>query len=317
MTSEYSIPLAQLSEKFHLKLLTPGVSLEGREISNAEINRPALQLAGYYAYFDPARVQIIGKVEYSYLTTFSREQRRRIYERLFKTNISCLIFCRSLGDVLEPGIIETAEKCGTVLFGTDENTVNFTVMLIQYLSQELAPRTIIHGVMVDVFGEGVLIQGDSGLGKSETALELVQRGHRLVADDVVEIRRVSDKELIAHSVELLQNMIELRGVGVVNIKELYGVQSVRLSKSVDMIVRLEAWNPEKQYDRIGLETATTEILGGDVSLYQLPIMAGRNVAMIIETAALNHREKKMGYNAAEELRDRVNETIKKRKEQKS
>lgn len=301
----YTVDMTKLIEQFSLKNLTVGLDLKGRKISNIEINRPALQLTGFYAYFDNERVQLIGMVEHSYLQSVSREQRRSIFERLFKTGIPCLIFCRGLDPFTEEGIPKLAEQYGVPLLQTQEATTTFTAGLIRYLSVELAPRVSVHGVMVDCFGEGVLILGESGLGKSETALELVQRGHRLVADDVVEIRKISDTELQAQGVDVIRNMIELRGIGVVNVKELYGVQAVRLSKSVDIVIKLEPWEKDRQYDRIGLEQETTNILGNTLACYTIPIMVGRDLAMIIETAALNHRQKKMGYNAAEELKARV------------
>ena len=261
------------------------------------------------------RVQLIGKVEYSYLLSLSREQRRDMFQRLFLTDIPCLILCRDLDAFREEGILELAVQNDVPIFSTDQPTNGFSADLIQYLRTEMAPRTSLHGVMVDCFGEGVLIMGESGIGKSETALELVQRGHRLVADDVVEVRKVSDEELMAQGAELIQNLIELRGIGVLNVKELFGVQSVRLTKSIDMVIKLEQWDRYKQYDRVGLEVETIDILGTDVVCYSIPIRPGRNLAIIIESAALNHRQKKMGYSAAEELRQRVNENIRRRRQE--
>lgn len=312
---EYSVSLEKLIDRFSLKILTPGLNMKGREVSNAQINRPALQLAGYYAYFDSDRVQLMGKVEYSYVQTFTPQERTRIFGRLFSTGIPCLIVCRGLYEEMEPQIFTQAEQYNVPILGTPDVTSSFTAKLLAFLSEELAPRTVMHGVMVDCYGEGVLILGESGVGKSETALELVQRGHRLIADDVVEIRKISENELMASSVDIIQNLIELRGIGVINVKELYGVQSVRLNKSVDMVIKLDAWDPNKQYDRMGLERETLDILGIDVVMYSIPIMVGRDLAMIIETAALNHRQKKMGYDAAQELRDRVNKNIRRRKEE--
>ena len=238
-----------------------------------------------------------------------------MFQRLFLTDIPCLILCRDLDAFREEGILELAVQNDVPIFSTDQPTNGFSADLIQYLRTEMAPRTSLHGVMVDCFGEGVLIMGESGIGKSETALELVQRGHRLVADDVVEVRKVSDEELMAQGAELIQNLIELRGIGVLNVKELFGVQSVRLTKSIDMVIKLEQWDRYKQYDRVGLEVETIDILGTDVVCYSIPIRPGRNLAIIIESAALNHRQKKMGYSAAEELRQRVNENIRRRRQE--
>lgn len=313
----YTVTLQQIADRFHLVNLTCGIDLEKCKITTAEINRPALQLTGFYDYFDHERVQLIGMVESAYLNSVSKDMRYRIFERLFATGIPCLVFCRGLASYQQEGIPQLAEKYGIPLLVTQDATTTFTARLIRYLSYELAPRMSLHGVMVDVFGEGVLILGESGLGKSETALELVQRGHRLVADDIVEIRRVSDQELMAQGGELIRNLVELRGIGVVNIKEMYGVQAVRLNKSIDMVIKLEPWKPDVVYDRIGLDQETTEILGNTVACYTIPIMVGRNLAMVIEAAALNHRVKKMGYNAAEELKRRVNENVEKRLKEKA
>lgn len=311
----YAVEMTRLAERFSLTNLTPQLQLEDRLIRHSDINRPALQLTGYYEYFDSERVQLIGKVEYSYLKSMSAEQRRSIFERLFATDIPCLIICRGLGCFAEDGILELAVKHEVPIFRTDQATTSFSADLTRFLSMELAPRISLHGVMVDCFGEGVLMMGESGIGKSETALELVQRGHRLVADDVVEIRKISDTELMAQGSEIIQNLIELRGIGVLNVKELYGVQSVRLNKSIDMVIKLEQWDRYKQYDRMGLEVETIDILGNDVVCYSIPIRPGRNLAIIIESAALNHRQKKMGYSAAEELRLRVNGNIRRRRQE--
>ena len=238
----YSVEMKRLAERFSLENLTPALSLEGRVISDSNINRPALQLTGFYEYFDEGRVQIIGMVEFSYLMSVSPEQRRNILERLFATDIPCLIVCRGLGCFEEEGILDLAVQHNVPIFGSRQETSAFAADLTRFLRIELAPRISLHGVMVDCFGEGVLMMGESGIGKSETALELVQRGHRLVADDVVEIRKTSDTELMAQGSEIIQNLIELRGIGVLNVKELYGVQSVRLNKSIDMVIKLEQWD---------------------------------------------------------------------------
>lgn len=311
----YAVEMVRMAERFSLVNLTPGLALKDRWILHSDLNRPALQLTGYYEYFDSERVQLIGKVEYSYLISLSQEDRRHVFERLFLTDIPCLIVCRGLGDLFEESILELAEKHDIPIFSTGQATTSFSADLTQFLRMELAPRISLHGVMVDCFGEGVLIMGESGIGKSETALELVQRGHRLVADDVVEIRKISDAELMAQGSEVIQNLIELRGIGVLNVKELYGVQSIRMNKSIDMVIKLEPWDRERQYDRMGLEVETIDILGTDVVCYSIPIRPGRNLAIIIESAALNHRQKKMGYSAAEELRDRVNGNIRRRRQE--
>ena len=309
----YSVELSKIVQQFHLEELTPQISLEGRRVHSGQVNRPALQLTGYYAYFEHERIQLIGNVEYSYSMTMSREERRNVFTHLFERQIPCLILCHGVRPEEDSAVMEEAIRHQVPIFATDESTSLFTADLIQFLALELAPRTSLHGVMMDCFGEGVLIQGESGFGKSETALELVQRGHRLVSDDVVEVRRINDHELLAQGVDVIRNLLELRGVGIINVKELYGVQAVRMSKTIDMVIRLEHWSPDKQYDRMGLDTETVKILGNELSCYTVPLMAGRNVAMIIEAAALNHRQKKMGHNAAEELLERVNQSIELRK----
>lgn len=311
----YTVEMKRLVERFSLENLTPSLSLEGRVVRDSNINRPALQLTGYYEYFDSQRVQLIGMVEFSYLSSVGEVQRREIFERLFATDIPCMIVCRGLGCFEQEGILDLAIQHNVPVFGTHQETTGFMADLTRYLRIELAPRISLHGVMVDCFGEGVLMMGESGIGKSETALELVQRGHRLVADDVVEIRKTSDTELMAQGSEIIQNLIELRGIGVLNVKELYGVQSVRLNKSIDVVIKLEHWDQYKQYDRMGLAVETIDILGTDVVCYSIPIRPGRNLAIIIESAALNHRQKKMGYSAAEELRQRVNGNIKRRRQE--
>ena len=316
MAESNSVSLRKLAEQFQLRVVTPERLIEGRLITNAEVNRPALQLAGFYEYFDPTRVQVLGKVEYSYLQSLTHEERVEILKRLFETRISCLIVCRGFAGQIDEDFVGIAESFDTPVLETQEATSRFLSKLIQYLTDELAPRISIHGVMVDVFGEGVLILGESGVGKSETALELVERGHRLIADDIVEIHKTSQNELMARGAEVIRNLIELRGVGVLNVKELYGVQAVRINKTIDMVVKLEPLVPDRIYDRVGLTTETISILDTDVALYEVPVMVGRNLAMIVEAAALNHRQKKMGYNAAEELRDRVNENIKRKKQKK-
>ncbi|MCI8632239.1 MAG: HPr(Ser) kinase/phosphatase [Lachnospiraceae bacterium] len=311
----YAVEMMRMAERFSLSNLTPGLTLKDRWIWHSDLNRPALQLTGYYEYFDAERVQLIGNVEYSYLISLSPQDRRNVFERLFATDIPCLIVCRGLGKMFEKSILELAESHDIPILSTEQATTSFSADLTQFLRMELAPRISLHGVMVDCFGEGVLIMGESGIGKSETALELVQRGHRLVADDVVEIRKISDAELMAQGSEVIQNLIELRGIGVLNVKELYGVQSIRMNKSIDMVIKLEPWDRERQYDRMGLEVETIDILGTDVVCYSIPIRPGRNLAIIIESAALNHRQKKMGYSAAEELRERVNGNIRRRRQE--
>jgi HPr kinase/phosphorylase len=299
------IELARIVKRFSLENLTPELDLADRWINHFEINRPALQLTGFYEYFDHVRVQIIGRVENSYLNSQTEEKRKEIFTRLFSKQIPCLIICRGIHLSNEADILAIARDDNVPVLRTDRSTSGFVADLIRYLNYELAPSIALHGGLVDCFGEGVFIMGESGVGKSETALELIQRGHRLVADDVVEIKKISDTELIGSCPEVIRNLLELRGIGVVDIKELYGVQSVKQFQSIDMVVKLENWEKGNTYNRMGLEDDTIEILGNQVVCYSIPIRAGRNMAVIIETAAINHRQKKMGYNAAEALQNRV------------
>ena len=288
----YSVELSQLVDRFDLKNLTPEVELDGKRVSHAEVNRPALQLTGFYEYFDSDRLQIIGQVEYSYMLTLNPEQRRQVFKKLFSTNIPALVICRGLAYFEEDGLLESAVENGVPVFSTDMSTTSFMAEVMRYLNAELAPRISLHGVLVDIFGEGVLIIGESGIGKSETALELIKRGHRLVADDVVEIKKISDSELVGSGPEVIQ-----------------------YSQNIDMVIKLEVWDPNKQYDRLGLQQETMTILGNKVICYSIPIRPGRNLAIIAETAAINHRQKKMGYNAAEELNNRVIRNINRRRQE--
>lgn len=313
----YTIEVQQLAERFSLENLTPEIDLSGKSITHREINRPALQLTGYYEYFDSDRVQLIGQVEYSYLASLTPYKRRQIWRTLFMTQIPCLILCRGLSCFEDEGTLKLAIENKIPVFRTQASTTEFMAEVIRYLNFELAPRISMHGVLVDIYGEGVLIMGESGIGKSEAALELIRRGHRLVADDVVEIKRISDNELLGYGPEVIRHFIELRGIGILDAKELYGVEAIKTQQTIDMVVNLEVWNPEKQYDRLGLTEQTMTILGNEVISYNIPIRPGRNVALIAETAAINHRQKKMGYNAAEELNNRVMGNIARRRRERN
>ena len=312
----YSLEIRTLIDRFHLENLTPEIDLEHKVIQNREVNRPALQLTGFYEYFDAERVQILGQVEYSYLSTLTPYKRRQVFKRLLDTKFPCLIVCRGLPLFEEDHILDYAVENGVPVLRTQSSTAEFIAELTRYLTVELAPRITMHGVLVDIYGEGVLIMGESGIGKSESALELIRRGHRLVADDVVDIKRISDEELIGTSPEVIRHFIELRGIGILDARELYGVEAIKLEQQIDLVVNLEVWDPNKQYDRLGLAAKTVNILGNQVVCYNVPMRPGRNLAIIVETAAINHRQKKMGYNAAEELGHRVMGNIEKRKYEK-
>jgi len=308
----YHVKINKIIEKFNLENCTPDIDFEHITISQTDVNRPALQLAGFFDYFDSERVQIIGKVEYTYLSKIDEELRRQTLERLFSFKIPCLIMCRNLRPF--PEMITYANEYQVPILLTEETTSEFMAELIRWLKVELAPRITIHGVLVDIFGEGVLIMGESGVGKSEAALELIKRGHRLVADDVVEIKKVSNQTLIGSCPKVIRHFIELRGIGVVDVKRLYGVGAVKDVHNIDLVIKMELWDDQKEYDRLGLSEEYIEFLGNKVVCNSIPVRPGRNLAIICETAAVNHRQKKMGYNAAEELNNRIMENIKRKRE---
>lgn len=286
-----------------LKNLTPDIDVSQIKVEQTDINRPALQLTGFFEHFPTDRVQVIGHVESTYLTTLDEGRKKYIYDQIFGANIPCMIFCRGIQP--DEYILEAGNKYGVPVLVTNMTTSSFMAEIIRWLNVELAPCISIHGVLVDVYGEGVLIMGESGIGKSEAALELIKRGHRLVTDDVVEIRKVSDETLIGTAPDITRHFIELRGIGIIDVKTLFGVESVKETQGIDMVIKLEDWNKDKEYDRLGLEEQYTEFLGNKVVCHSIPIRPGRNLAIIVESAAVNHRQKKMGYNAAQELYRRV------------
>lgn len=304
------VKLQNVVEKMNLKNLTPDVDMTKREVKVPDINRPALQLAGFFDHFESERVQIIGYVEYTYLETLSEEHKMKIYDTLLSYAIPCFIFSRNLQP--EPAFLEKAIANDIPVFSTDQQTSSFSAEIIRWLKVELAPCISIHGVLVDVYGVGVLIMGESGIGKSEAALELIKRGHRLVTDDVVEIHKVSDDTLVGTAPDITRHFIELRGIGIVDVKTLFGVQSVKETQNIDLVITLEDWNKDKEYDRLGLTEEYTEFLGNKVVCHNIPIRPGRNLAIIVESASVNHRQKQMGYNAAQELYRRVQENLKRK-----
>ena len=303
----HQITLQELAEKLQLVNLTPEIPLQDIEISNPELNRPALQLAGFMEYFDHTRIQVIGLVEHAYVNSLSATERIKAFERLFSYQIPCLIMARDFKPVEE--VMTLALRYRVPILGTSMPTSLFEARTLRLLEISLAPMIAIHGVLVDVFGEGVLILGDSGIGKSEAALELIKRGHRLVADDTVEIRRYSERELMGRAPEVTRYLMELRGIGVIDVKALYGVECVEDEKRISMVIRLESWEKGKIFNRLALREEYVEYLGNKLVCYTVPMSPGRNSAVIVETAAVNFRQKRMGYDAAQELERRVEEKM--------
>ena len=303
------VEMLKLVRKMHLTNKTPEIDLSDKYLVEPDVNRPALQLTGYYEHFDNARIQIIGRVEYTFLEKQNEEQKSEIYDELLSREIPCLVFCRGLEP--EKMLLEKAVNRNIPIFWTEKKTTEFMSESLRWLNEEMAPCISVHGVLVEVYGVGVMITGESGIGKSESALELVKRGHRLISDDVVEIHKISDDKLIGNAPDITKHFIELRGIGIVDVKTLFGVLSVRDTKNIDLIITLEEWSREKNYERLGLDEEYTEILGNKVVCHRLPIRPGRNLAIIVETAAINYRQKQMGYNAAKELYRRVQENLEK------
>lgn len=307
-----SVSIEKVIEKFKLKNLTPQINVENIKIHQPDINRPALQLAGYFEHFEETRPQIIGFVEFSYMENLPQDRKEEVYPRVISEKTPCIIFCRGLHP--DEMFMEIAVQNNVPLLITEKTTSAFEAEIIRWLNVKLAPCISVHGVLVDVYGEGVLITGESGIGKSEAALELIKRGHRLVSDDVVEIRKVSDDTLIGSAPDITRHFIELRGIGIIDVKTLYGVQSVMDTTNINLVIRLEDWDKEKKYDRLGLEENYTEYLGNKIVCHNIPIRPGRNLAIICESAAVNYRQKKMGYNAAQELYQRVQNSLSKPRE---
>lgn len=299
----HGVAITELIEKMNLRNMTPEIDAEKIVLSHPDVNRPALQLAGFFDHFDNERVQIIGYVEQEYIRQMDHDRRVAVYDKLLSYQIPCLVYSRNQDP--DEDMIALCDHYGVPCLVSDKTTSDLMAEVIRWLKVKLAPCISIHGVLVDVFGEGVLIMGESGIGKSEAALELIKRGHRLVTDDVVEIRKVSDDTLIGSAPEITRHFIELRGIGIIDVKTLFGVESVKDTQAIDMVIKLEDWDKDKEYDRLGLEDQYTDFLGNRVVCHSIPVRPGRNLAIIVESAAVNYRQKKMGYNAAQELYNRV------------
>ena len=305
MEKRYSVKLGKLIEEFDLEVLRGVENYADVLIQREDVNRPGLQLVGFFDYFDAKRMQLLGRVESTYLEQISAEERRKCFDAFLAHDIPALVITRGLDPF--PELMEMAEKYDRTILRTQETTTAFMGALIAALRNYLAPRITRHGVLVEVYGEGVLLLGESGVGKSETAIELVKRGHRLVADDAVEIKRVGVKRLVGSAPELIRHYIELRGIGVVDVQQLFGMSAVREDQDIDLVVNLEQWNDATMYDRLGLEQLYTVILDVKVPALTVPVKPGRNLAIIVEVAAMNNRHKKMGYNAAQAFTQQINE----------
>lgn len=299
MTDMYSVPLTTLVKEFQLEVICAATDYESIRLTVEDVARPGLQLAGYFDHFEPMRLQVVGNVEISYLQKLRPPDRAVTFDRLFSYKIPALLIARNMQPSAE--CLEMAKKHNITLLRSREVTSTIVSAIIAYLKAALAPRITRHGVLVEVYGEGLLLIGESGLGKSEAAVELLKRGHRLIADDAVEIRKVSSNSLVGTAPELIRNYIELRGIGIVNVANLFGMGAVKSENEINLVVNIVPWNTQKVYDRLGLEEQYMEILGVNIPMITIPITPGRNLAVILETAAMNNRQRKMGYNAALEF----------------
>ena len=296
---KFSVTLKEIIDEFSLETIHLPMDASKLLVIETEINRPGLQLSGFYEYFNNERIQIVGKAEFAYLATMEETVRKEHLEMLFAQHVPCIIITRELPYF--PEMLDLAQQYEIPLLRCKDSTSSF----MSALNLHLAPRITRHGVLIEIYGEGVLILGESGVGKSETAVELIKRGHRLVADDAVEIRKVSNISLVGSSPENIRHFLELRGIGIVNARRLFGMGAVKVTEKIDMIVELEPWDSEKVYDRMGVDSEFTSILGVKVPCSTIPVKPGRNLAVILEVAAMNNRQKKMGYNAAQELLDKL------------
>ena len=301
------IPLKEVLEDLNLSVVANEEEILARWVTVPDVTRPGLQLAGHFEHFGPDRIQIIGNMENAYLRKLSDDERADKLAALFATGIPCLIL--SHGNQPDAVMLQLAKEFRVPILVSAESTANLQSSLMAYLRHELAERISLHGVLVEVYGEGILILGESGVGKSETALEIVKRGHRLIADDLVEVRRVSENTLIGKAPDVIRHLIEIRGLGILDVKELYGVSSVKLDETIRFVIKLEYWDENKIYDRLGLEEEQTEILGVELPSITIPVKPGRNLAVIVEVAAIDFRQRRMGYNAAQALSERTSRRI--------
>ena len=304
MIDTYSVALSKLVQEFHLTILHESTDYPSIRLTVEDVARPGLQLTGFFDHYEPMRLQVMGNVEMSYMAKQSEAERNRVYDRLFSYKFPAMLIARGIQP--DEQLMAMAIKHNITLLSTEQRTSAITSGIITYLKEALAPRISRHGVLVEAYGEGVLITGESGIGKSEAALELVKRGHRLIADDAVEIRKVSSNSIIGTSPELIRNYIELRGIGIINVAKLFGIGAIKKDNEINLVINIVPWNTHENYDRMGLEDHYTEILGVNIPMYTIPLSPGRNLAMIIEVAAMNNRQRRIGYNAALEFTEQIN-----------
>jgi HPr kinase/phosphorylase len=299
VTTNFSVPLASVIKELSLDIIYMPTDAEKILITSMDVNRPGLELNRFYDYYDTSRIMIFGNAEAAFLHSISSEERAKVLNEIFSRKPPAAIIARSIEPM--PELIDAIKANDIPLLSTPDTTSSLVAALVSFMNVELAPRITRHGVLVEVYGEGILLVGDSGVGKSETAIELIKRGHRLIADDAVEIRRVSAKSLVGQAPENIRHFIELRGIGIINARRIFGMGAVKMTEKIDMVISLEIWDNQKTYDRMGIDNEYTEILGIKVPVLTIPVKPGRNLAIIIEVAAMNNRQKKMGYNAAQEL----------------
>ena len=304
MIDTYSVPLATLVSEFGLQIAHESTDYSTIRLTVEDVARPGLQLAGFFDHFEPMRLQIMGNVEMTYLNKLTSEERARILDRLFSYHFPAMLIARNIEPTAE--LLEMAVKHNTTVLRSAEPTSTLISAIITYLNSALAPRITRHGVLMEIYGEGILLVGDSGIGKSEAAIELLKRGHRLIADDAVEIKKVGNNALIGTAPELIRNYIELRGIGIINVAKLFGIGAIKLDNQINLVVKIVPWNTQEVYDRLGLEDQFTDILGVKIPMNTIPITPGRNLAVILEVAAMNNRQRRMGYNPALEFTEQIN-----------
>ena len=304
MVDTYSVPLSDLVKEFDLQVEFASTDFDSIRLTVEDVSRPGIQLAGYFDHFDPMRLQVLGNVEMSYLSRLSEQSHASILDRLFSYKFPALLISRNIPP--SPQCLQMAKKHNVTLLRCADPTSTIVSAIITYLKAALAPRITRHGVLMEVYGEGVLLTGESGIGKSEAAVELLKRGHRLISDDAVEIKKISGNSLIGTAPDLIRDYVELRGIGIVNVAKLFGMGAVKIENTIDLVVNIVPWNTHEVYDRLGLEDQYTEILGVKIPMNTIPITPGRNLAVILEVAAMNNRQRKFGYNPAQEFTEQIN-----------